>query len=176
MLLKESELDDLDIIRPILGSPYKESGKLLTVTGSTIYFTKECTDLEGNPLSLKRKEMKAIFQRYEKGLMLFFTKSNYQNAILISKKDIKSIKLYKNIVKRPLLNNMVLKVLLLLSTIPILRFFALLFIYKTRETVLEIETHFFRAKMITSYSSFNSQVKYFSNLELADRLQISLPN
>ena len=171
MILKESELDDSDIIRPIIGKPYKEPGKLLTATGSTIYFVKELTDLEGNPLPLKKEEMKAIFQRYEKGMILYLTKSNYQNAILISEKSVKKITLFKNIEERAFTNKLLLKCLLIISDLPILGSIAKLFIYKARETILRIETDFFKAKMITSFSSFDSQFKYFSLLGYGNKIE-----
>ena len=79
MILKESEIGDTDLIYPILGKPYKEPGKIFTATGSSMYFVKQSLDTDGNPLPLKRDEMKGIFQRYEKGLQLFLNKSNYQN-------------------------------------------------------------------------------------------------
>lgn len=172
MLLKESELDDQDIIYTILGKPYKEPGKLLTVTGSAMYFVKECTDLEGNPLPLKRDRMKAIFQRYEKGLMLLFNGSNYRNGILISEKSIQKITLTKLIEERDIWNHFFLKSLAIISDVPVLGWITFLFRYKTRETVLSIRTDFFETRMITSFSSFDSQRKYFVNLGIEDRLQI----
>ncbi len=172
MILKESELDDQDIIRPILGKPYKELGKLLTVTGSTIYFVKEITDLDGNPLPLKRDDMKAIFQRYEKGLMLFLTKSNYQNGLLIANQKLLKIILSKHVEERELWNNFFMKSLAIISDLPVLGLIVKLFRYKVRETVLIIETDFFKAKMITSFSSFDSQVKYFDKLDLKNKLEI----
>tara|TARA_R110000868_G_scaffold304437_30_gene565555 strand:+ start:22084 stop:22626 length:543 start_codon:yes stop_codon:yes gene_type:complete len=178
MILKESELDDQDIIRSVIGYPYKEPGKFFTATGSTIYFVKEIIDLNGAPLPLKREEMKAIYQRYEKGLMLFLTKSNYQNGILISKNSIKKITLSKIMIERDFRNPLMVKIisqfnLVLDNTfLSVLKSIYNLFKYSIRETVLLIETDFFKAKMITSYSSFNSQVKYFESLGLGNKIEI----
>ena len=172
MILKESELDDVDIIHPILGKPYKEPGKLLTVTGSTIYFLKSFTDLEGNPIQLKRDEMKAIFQRYEKGLFLYLTKSNYQNGVLISTDSLNKITLYKHVEERPIPYPFLVSILSSLSSTPFLRFLVKAFKYKVNEMVLELETDSIKAKMISSYSSFESQVKYFQKLRMEERLII----
>ncbi len=177
MLLKESELDDLDIIQPILGKPYKEPGKLLTVTGSTIYFVKEANDLAGNPLPLKRDEMKAIFQRYEKGLMLFFTKSNYQNALLLDYESIEKISLKKGaeIIKKwfnPIMS-FLLEIGMSLSKA---RYFGLGLGYQIQETVLTIKTKDYRIEMYTNGFSFESQVKYFNKLNLDKKSEIILSN
>ncbi len=160
MILKESELDDDDIIYPILGKPYKEPGKLLTATGSSMFFVREATDLECNPLPLKREEMKGIFQRYEKGLMLHLNKSNYQNAILISYDSVKRIKLSKRIEKWEAGDSFTQKIM------------ALLFKYKVRESVLGLETDSIKAELYTSLSSFDSINNYFSSLDSADRFQV----
>lgn len=155
MILKESELGDPDIIKPILGNPYKEPGKILTATGSSYFFITEISDLDGTPLPLKRENMKGIFQRYEKGLLLFLNGSNYQNAILIPRKRIVQITLSKSEVRRKGGS-----------------FISKIFPYIKRELLLVIETDFFRAKMITSFSSFDSQTKYFLNLGYKDKIII----
>lgn len=172
MLLKESQLDNPDNIIPILGKPYKESGKLLTVTGSSIYFLRECTDLKGNPLPLKRDQMKAIFQRYEKGLFLLLNGSNYRNGILISTNTLKKIMLSKHSEERSSWNNLSFRIFSKFADLPILGWLTKLFRYKLRETHLDIETDFFKAKMITSYSSFESQVDYFNKLGISDKVEI----
>jgi len=46
MILKESEIDS-DTIESVLGKPYKEPGKWFTVTGSSYYFIKELTTIDG---------------------------------------------------------------------------------------------------------------------------------
>ncbi len=160
MVLKESELDDEDIIYPILGKPYKESGKLLTATGSSMFFIRKATDLEGNPLPLKREDMKGIFQRYEKGLILYLNRSNYRNAILINYDSIKRIKLSKRIEKWDVGESLVQKLL------------ALIFKYKIRESVLVLETDSIHAELYTSLSSFESIKNYFSSLNSADRFEV----
>jgi len=170
MLLKESELDNKDIIFPILGKPYKEPGKLLTVTGSTIYFVKECTDLDGNPLPLKRDEMKAIFQRYEKGLMLFFTKSNYQNAILLDFESIENIELKKGTETVSAWSSPILTILMKMGfTMKSLRFFFFGLGFRVEETELVVRTKDYKIRMETNGFSFNSQVNYFNNLDLGDK-------
>lgn len=172
MILKESDLDDFDIIRPILGKPYKEAGKLFTITGSTIYFLKSFTDLDDHPIQLKREEMKAIFQRYEKGLFLYLTKSNYQNGVLIPSESLKKITLYKNVEKRPIPYPFLITILNTFSTIPILKFLVKAYTFKVNEMVLELETESIKAKMICSYSSFESQVKYFNKLGYKDKIHV----
>lgn len=172
MILKESELYNQDLIYPLLGKPYKEPGKFLTATGSSYFFVKEITDSDGNPLPLKRDEMKAIFQRYEKGLYLHLNKSNYQNAILISEQSIDKITLSKVVEERKFLNSFILKAVQIGVQIPVLKIIVDTFRFKTRDTQLCIETDFFKAKMITSFSLFDSQVNYFSKIGLKDRFQI----
>ncbi|GAB5408807.1 MAG: hypothetical protein BalsKO_11720 [Balneolaceae bacterium] len=152
MLLKESELDDQDIIQPILGKPYKEPGKLLTATGSSMYFLKECTDLKGNPLPLKRDRMKAIFQRYEKGLLLLLNGSNYQNGIIIPFNSIIHISLDQNIHRKKSTPSLISK---FISNLTI-----------TKELILTIETDFFKAKMTANFGSYNAEVQYFQNFGL----------
>lgn len=174
MLLKESELDDQDIIQPILGKPYKEPGKFLTVTGSTIYFVRECADLKGNPIPLKRAEMKAIFQRYEKGLMLFFTKSNYQNAILLDYESIESIQLKKGKETVSAWSSPILTILVKMGfTIKSLRYFFFGLGFRVEETELTVRTKDYYIRMETNGFSFNSQVNYFNNLDLGEKLNLS---
>lgn len=91
MILKESEIDQDNII-PFLGKPYKEPGKLFTVTGSSYYFIKSLTTLDGEEV-LIWEDSKGIFQRYEHGLALLVNRSNYQRAILIKTESIRSIQL-----------------------------------------------------------------------------------
>jgi hypothetical protein len=91
MILKESEIDQDNII-PFLGKPYKELGKLFTVTGSSYYFIKSLTTLDGEEV-LIWEDSKGIFQRYEHGLALLVNRSNYQRAILIKTESIRSIQL-----------------------------------------------------------------------------------
>ncbi len=156
MLLKESELYDQDIIYPVLGKPYKEPGKLLTVTGSSMYFLKECTDLKGHPLPLKRDRMKAIFQRYDKGLFMLLNGSNYQNGILIPFNSIIHITLNQKIQRNEGSTSLIPR---LISNFT-----------KTKELILIIETDYFKAKMSTSFSSYNSDVQYFLNLGIEKKL------
>lgn len=91
MILKESEIDQ-DNIEPILGKPYKEPGKWLTVTGSSYYFIKELKNTHGEEV-LIWEDSKGIFQRYEKGLALLINRSNYQRAILITEESILGLNL-----------------------------------------------------------------------------------
>lgn len=177
MILKESELDDVDIIHPILGKPYKEPGKLLTATGSTIYSVKECTDLLGNPLPLKRDEMKAIFQRYEKGLMLFFTKSNYQNAILLDYDSIKSIELEKGKETISVWFSPLLALLTKLGfSLKNARYFFFGMGFKVEETVLVVTSSDYKIRMETNGFSFNSQAKYFNKLRLGTKFKLVIPD
>lgn len=91
MILKESEIDQ-DNIESILGKPYKEPGKWLTVTGSSYYFIKELKNTHGEEV-LIWEDSKGIFQRYEKGLALLVNRSNYQRAILITEESILGLNL-----------------------------------------------------------------------------------
>lgn len=134
MILKESEIDQ-DNIQSILGKPYKEPGKWLTVTGSSYYFIKELKDIEGNDV-LIWDDSKGIFQRHEKGLALYVNRSNYQRVILLELHSIKTINLYVEKIDR------------------------------IKELVLEVESDQYRGRLIGSFSSFKSQVKYFSKMGL----------
>ncbi len=172
MILKESEIGDPDIIKPVLGNPYKEPGKFLAVTGSSYFFIKEITDAEGNPLPLKRDNMKGIFQRYEKGLLLLLNGSNYQNAILIPEEKIISITISKVVIERQYFNSIVLKTVMLLVRIPIIKFLIMAFRYTKRETQLSFKTDSIKAEMYTSFSSFKSLRKYFAFLTPSGKLDI----
>ncbi|MFV1884855.1 MAG: hypothetical protein ACMZ7B_10230 [Balneola sp.] len=172
MILKESEIGDKDIIEPILGKPYKEPEKLLTATGSSYFFVEEITDLNGNPLSLKRDKMKGIFQRYEKGLLLFLNGSNYQNAILIDYDSIKKLILIKgkesvSVWKSPILAFLVQRGFTFKHTrkfIPGLGF-------RLKETELFVLTNKYRIRMTTNGFSYSSQLKYFSKLKLGSKFE-----
>ncbi|RNC85334.1 MAG: hypothetical protein ED557_00740 [Balneola sp.] len=172
MILKESELDDEDIIYHILGKPYKDPGKLLTATGSSMFFIREATDLEGTPLPLKREDMKGIFQRYENGLFFYLNKSNYRNGVLITYDSIKEIRLSKNIEERKSDASIFLRMIFVVSSIPILGSPFKVFRYINRESELIIETDFMKTRLTTSLSSFESIRKYFSSLDSADRFEV----
>ncbi|MBO6524435.1 MAG: hypothetical protein JJ971_11450 [Balneolaceae bacterium] len=172
MILKESEIGDPDIIKPILGNPFKEPGKLLTATGSSYFFVKEITDTKGNPLPLKRENMKGIFQRYEKGLMLFLNGSNYQNAILIDFDSIKKITLIKgkesvSAWKSPILAFLVQRGFKFKYTKKFIPGLGL----RMKETELFILTNNYRIRMATNGFSYSSQLKYFSKLKLGNKFE-----
>lgn len=172
MILKESEIGDKDIIEPVLGKPFKEPGKLLTATGSSYFFIKEISDLEGNPLPLKRENMKGIFQRYEKGFLLLLNGSNYQNAILIPEEKLTSITLSKIIEERQYANSLIFKAILHISRIPIISYLMMAVRYKARETQVSFKTDLIKAKMYTSFSSFDNLVRYFSHLNSSGKLKV----
>lgn len=180
MILKESDIGDDDIIHPILGKPYKEPGKLITVTGSAFYFIRKCSDLSGNPLPLKRDDMRGIFQRYEKGLLFYLNKSNYQNAILIDYESISKISVINNVQlnehysRIPRLFLYAVQITPLKNIINIIE--KLLKAQSIKETLVLIETKQYSFSLYTSHSSFNEQVKYFSALELGDKLEVIYPN
>ena len=82
------------------------------------------------------KDSKGIFQRYERGLVLLVNRSNYQRAILLHDDTFKRLNVYLNQKDN------------------------------TRETVLEFETSEYKGRLITNYSSFKSQSKYFGKMGL----------
>ncbi|MBO6793332.1 MAG: hypothetical protein JJ895_05445 [Balneolaceae bacterium] len=92
MILKESEIEQDNII-PVLGNPYKEPGKWLTVTGSSYYFIKELTTSDGEEV-LIWEDSKGIFQRYDDGLALLVNRSNYQRAVLMRSDSFRSINVF----------------------------------------------------------------------------------
>ncbi len=173
MILKESELGDQDLIGPVLGKPYKEPGKFLTTTGSSYFFIKEITDFNGNPLPLKREEMKVIFQRYEKGLHLHLNKSNYQNGILIPYSSINKITLVKGKENIRKWFSPILWFLLKLGfTLNKARYFGLGWGYQINEMVLVLNSEKYLIKCVTNGFSFDSQVNYFSGLGLGNKIEI----
>ena len=88
----EKELNDLDIVQSYLGNPFKEPGKLLTVTGSGGYFIENLT--LPNTLSTDIPEdAKATIQRYENGIFVLFNKSNRQYGVMLAWDDIVSLEL-----------------------------------------------------------------------------------
>jgi hypothetical protein len=88
----EKELNDLDIVQAYLGNPFKEPGKLLTVTGSGGYFIEDVT--LPNTLSTDIPEdAKATIQRYENGIFVLFNKSNRQYGIMLAWNDMVSLEL-----------------------------------------------------------------------------------
>ena len=179
MILKESEIGDDDITQPILGKPYKEPGKLFTVTGSAFYFIRKCCDLDRNPLSLKRADMRGIFQRYEKGLLLYLNKSNYRNAILIDYNSISKISVINNVQLNEHHYEIPRPFLFAINIIPlktIVNFIVkLLKSQLIKETLVLLETNQYSFTLYTSHSSFNEQVKYFTALELGDKLEVIYP-
>lgn len=132
MILKESEIEQ-DNIEAVLGKPYKDPGKWLTVTGSSYYFIKEFINKKGEEV-LMWEDSKGIFQRYEQGLVLLINRSNYQRAILIKMESIQTIKL--SVIKED----------------------------GSKVTVLELVTSDYSGRFITSFSSYQSQVKYFKKM------------
>ena len=88
----EKELNDQDIVQAYLGNPFKEPGKLLTVTGSGGYFIEDLT--LSNTLSTDIPEdAKATIQRYENGIFVLFNKSNKQYGIMLAWNDIAFLEL-----------------------------------------------------------------------------------
>lgn len=92
MILKESEIDQ-DTINEVLGKPFKEPGKWLTVTGSSYYFIKDLKDSQGEDV-LKWEDSKGIFQHHDNGLALYINRSNYQRVILMHNDSLKSFDLF----------------------------------------------------------------------------------
>ncbi|MCG8372164.1 MAG: hypothetical protein MI700_01450 [Balneolales bacterium] len=167
MILKESEIDK-DNIEPVLGNPYREPGKLLTVTGSSFYFIKKLTTKTGENV-LMWEDSKGIFQRYENGLALFVNRSNYQRVYLIPFSSIKKITL--TIIEQHNSGTFLTGLASIFSLIG----FKNLFVYAKRDTALEFETNDYKGYLITNFSSFKSQKKYFKNLGLGTTLQVIEP-
>ena len=90
----ESELLDTDYIYSLLGSPFKDNTRLLTVSGSGGYFIDRI--VSGNS-SLARipDDAKANIQRCEKGLLIAFNKSNRLYGISLEWNEIDQITLKK---------------------------------------------------------------------------------
>jgi hypothetical protein len=88
----EKELNDAKFVQAYLGRPFKESGKVFTVTGSGGYFIEDLS--LPNTLSTDIPEdAKATIQRYEKGLFVLFNKSTKQYGIMLAWSDIASLEL-----------------------------------------------------------------------------------
>ena len=167
MILKESEIDK-DNIEPVLGKPYREPGQLLTVTGSSFYFIKKLTT-ETDKNVLMWEDSKGIFQHYENGLALFVNRSNYQRVYLIPFSSIKRITL--QVIEQRNSSQFLKALASVFSFIG----FKNLFLYAKRDTALEFETSEYKGYLITSFSSFESQKKYFKNLALGTTLQVIEP-
>jgi hypothetical protein len=88
----EKELNDQDIVQAYLGNPFKEPGKLLTVTGSGGYFIEDLT-LPNTLSTVIPENAKATIQRYENGIFVLFNKSNRQYGIMLAWNDIVSLEL-----------------------------------------------------------------------------------
>ena len=88
----EKELNDLDIVKAYLGNPFKEPGKLLTVTGSGGYFIEDLT--LPNTLSTDIPEdATATIQRYDNGIFVLFNKYTKQYGIMLAWNDITFLEL-----------------------------------------------------------------------------------
>lgn len=88
----EQELNDIDVVQAYLGKPFKESGKLLTITGSGGYFIKDLT-LPNTISKQVPQDAKATIQRYEKGIFILFNRSTRQYGIMLNWDEIDSVEL-----------------------------------------------------------------------------------
>lgn len=90
----ESELLDTDYIYSLLGSPFKDSTRLFTVSGSGGYFIDHIISGDSS-LARIPDDAKANIQRYEKGLLIAFNKSNRLYGISLEWNEIDQITLTK---------------------------------------------------------------------------------
>lgn len=171
MILKESEIDQ-DAITAELGKPYKVPGKLFTATGSSYYFVRQFADLSGKSILLW-DDSKAIFQRFEKGLAVYVNRSNYQRVVLLPFHSIRSVQLEQLIeyrddsISTSIASKIASKLGGLLKSLV-----GIPANIKSRETILKFKTDYYIGQFSTSYSSFKSEVKYFSKLGLGDRFTV----
>ena len=169
MLLKERDIDP-DIISPILGKPYKQLGRLLTVTGSGSFFLKKLLDSNSSPLDIP-EDMKGIIQRYEKGLLVLLNRSNIQKAVLLPFHTIKKITIEKG--KEFIRPNhkyafqMVTKANQSLG-LPVKWIAALFGLYKIEDSRLIIQTSEYYLSMVIPRSSVSSFSNYFNFPEVKD--------
>ena len=168
----ERELLDSDYVHSLLGSPFKDASRLLTVSGSGGYFIGRI--VSGN-ISLARipDDAKANIQRYEKGLLIAFNKSNRLYGITLEWSEIEHIKLKKG--KERLQPKFPLPVwwLLQLGLPPEkAKYFGLFGEYKQEPLKLEIS---FDKQMVALYAngfSFNEKATYFSSLSEMIKIMI----
>ena len=158
MILKESEIDQ-DTINEVLGKPYKEPGKWLTVTGSSYYFIKDLKNNLGEDV-LKWDDSKGIFQYHDKGLALYINRSNYQRVVLLPFNEIEVVHL--KVVEEKSTDQLLKIVSMMLSAIGL----GSIANFDKKETVLEFKSLNYSGRFITSYSSYKSQMKYFSKMGL----------
>jgi hypothetical protein len=89
---KESEILDTDFIYSLLGRPYKDPNRLLSVSGSGGYFIEDI-ELEDSTLAPIPDDAKANIQRYDKGLLIAFNKSNRLYGLAVFWEEINKIQL-----------------------------------------------------------------------------------
>jgi hypothetical protein len=165
MILKEREIDP-DIITPVLGHPYRAPGRLITATGSASYFLKEFTASDGGEFDLQ-EDMKAIFQRYEKGLLLFLNRSNLQRAVLLPFNNLQSVSL-KQGKEITYASNPVTSLLIKVhAPKKITRMWGIISGDIIREdTELLVVANNLQLRLITNPSNLESQVTYFEKLNI----------
>tara|TARA_B100000963_G_scaffold298979_1_gene270880 strand:+ start:316 stop:840 length:525 start_codon:yes stop_codon:yes gene_type:complete len=90
----ESELLDSDYIYSLLGSPFRDNTRLLTISGSGGYFIDRIVSGDSF-LAHIPDDAKANIQRREKGLLIAFNKSNRLYGISLEWNEIDQITLTK---------------------------------------------------------------------------------
>jgi len=168
----ERELLDSDYVYSLLGSPFKDPTQLLTVSGSGGYFIDRMVH-PGSSLALIPEDAKANIQRYEKGLLISFNKSNRLYGIILKWSEIGHITLIKG--EERLQPKFPLPVwwLLRLGLPPEkAKYFGLFGEYKQEPLKLEIQ---FDKHMVVLYAngfSFDEKATYFSSLSEKTKITI----
>ncbi|MDX1427922.1 MAG: hypothetical protein R3206_08865 [Salegentibacter mishustinae] len=150
----------------IIGSPFKSG-----IKGSTTYFVKE---IESHVTVEVPDNSKAIFERYSKGLLITFFKSNKSSFLAIPFKEILELRLVKGKeTVQPHFPSPMWILLRLGLKLDLARYFRLYTSeYRIEETVLLLRTGSIKIIFITNGYTFNGQSVFFSQLEEIPALQI----
>jgi len=175
MILKEKEITNHNLNR-LIGEPIKTDLKNLKSVGTTSFYLKNFKNKKDQMDSLKI-DSKGNFELFEKGLLLRLNHSNKLLAIPIQINDLVKIKLTRG---RELINPFPLSPMWILLKLGVSilysRYFQLWWFneYRIDEMNLIIETTEYEIKMIANSYSFESQQRFFENLEYGDKITINL--
>ncbi|WP_090121895.1 hypothetical protein [Lutibacter oricola] len=175
MILKEKEINYHKLKR-LIGEPIKSDLKSLKVIGTTSFFLKTFKNKKDSNDSLKI-DSKNNFELFENGLLLRSNLSNKISAIPIPVNDLLRIKLIRG---KEMINPFPLSPMWILLKLGVSILYARYFqIYKFNEYRIEemkliIETIDYGMEMIENSYKFESQQRFFENLNYKDKITIDL--
>jgi hypothetical protein len=175
MILKEKEINYHKLKR-LIGEPIKSNLKDLKIIGTTSFFLKSFTNKKESVDTLKI-DSKCNFELFDNGLLLRSNISNQLSAIPIRINDLINLKLIRG---KEMINPFPLSPMWILLKLGVSILYARYFqIYKFNEYRIDemkliIETTDYRLKMIDNSYKFESQQKFFENLNYNDKITIDL--